>query len=508
VRNTKLPVTALMIPLSFVQKVCARAFSQALSLKLLFFVFVVHVYSLRAQENTIGVEAGRNFYHFSMNDTGNYVSNVSQYSGRTSFGLSFQHRFPSGIQVESGLFYNRYVQQYKSVKYSIIHEEVYNAWVVPIKLAYAFDMFKTKLAVSPFVGYGQGIKTARYVNYYNSVVLNLDQGGIYDSTTRGTFFNDANIFFPLLNVGGRVMYSFSPRIRVSGVFDYFHGLNDIVDASFLYNKGSGKNDHYAEQTGKGSYSSLRLGVHYAFGSNIQKGLQNQRKTFKHRQDKELEGAAERSEPITKKSEYPKWYIGVGIGQTVSFFNFYEFSTIPSGGKTGKLHSLHIDFLYSINKRWMFESGVAQKAIVPPGYISSIGGKPEAGMTIVPIRMNYVINLSPTEVDLMVFAGYSQGIKSDQFSFGFLSPDIDAVGDYYGSVLFPLVDLGTRIKFTLGRIHLGVFASYSQGFKEIYRIQVVDMANVASGFPKLVTSKGSHLNFGLSAYYAVFGRKNK
>lgn len=120
-RNTKLPVTALMIPLSFVQKVCARAFSQALSLKLLFFVFVVHVYSLRAQENTIGVEAGRNFYHFSMNDTGNYVSNVSQYSGRTSFGLSFQHRFPSGIQVESGLFYNRYVQQYKSVKYSIIH---------------------------------------------------------------------------------------------------------------------------------------------------------------------------------------------------------------------------------------------------------------------------------------------------------------------------------------------------------------------------------------------------
>jgi len=508
VRNTKLPVTALMIPLSFVQKVCARAFSQALSLKLLFFVFVVHVYSLRAQENTIGVEAGRNFYHFSMNDTGNYVSNGSQYSGRTSFGLSFQHRFPSGIQVESGLFYNRYVQQYKSVKYSIIHEEVYNAWVVPIKLAYAFDMFKTKLAVSPFVGYGQGIKTARYVNYYNNVVLNLDQGGIYDSTTRGTFFNDANIFFPLLNVGGRVMYSFSPRIRVSGVFDYFHGLNDIVDASFLYNKGSGKNDHYAEQTGKGSYSSLRLGVHYAFGSNIQKGLQNQRKTFKHRQDKELEGAAERSEPITKKSEYPKWYIGVGIGQTVSFFNFYEFSTIPSGGKTGKLHSLHIDFLYSINKRWMFESGVAQKAIVPPGYISSIGGKPEAGMTIVPFRMNYVINLSPKEVDLMLFAGYSQGIKSEQFSFGFLSSDIDAEGDYYGNALFPLADIGARIKFTLGRIHLGVFASYSQGFKEIYRIQVVDMANVTSGFPKLITSKGSHLNFGLNAYYAVFDRKNR
>jgi hypothetical protein len=508
VRNTKLAFTALNIPLSFVQKACARAFAQALSLKFLFIVLILYVNSLRAQENTIGVEAGRNFYHFSMSDTGNYVSNVSQYSGRTSFGLSFQHRFPSGILIESGLFYNRYVQQYKSEKYSIIHEEVYNAWVVPIKLAYAIDMFKKKLAVSPFVGYGQGIKTARYVNYYSNVVLNLDQGGIYDSTTRGTFFNDANMFFPLLNVGGRVMYSFSPRIRVSGVFDYFHGLNDITDASFLYNKGSGKNDHYAVQTGKGSYSSFRLGVHYAFGSSIQNGLQNQVKTIKHRQDKALEGAAERSEPITKKSEYPKWYIGLGLGQSISFFKFTPARPIPSGGKTGKLHSLHIELLYSINKRWMFESGIAQKAIVPPGYISSIGGKPEAGMTIVPIRMNYVINLSPKEVDLMIFAGYSQGIKFGQFSFGFLSQDIDAVGDYYGNALFPLVDLGARIKFTLGRIHLGVFASYSQGFKEIYRIQVVDMANVAAGFPKLVTSKGSHMNFGLSAFYAVFGRKNK
>jgi hypothetical protein len=130
------------------------------------------------------------------------------------------------------------------------------------------------------------------------------------------------------------------------------------------------------------------------------------------------------------------------------------------------------------------------------------------MTIVPFRMNYVINLSPKEVDLMLFAGYSQGIKSEQFSFGFLSSDIDAEGDYYGNALFPLADIGARIKFTLGRIHLGVFASYSQGFKEIYRIQVVDMANVTSGFPKLITSKGSHLNFGLNAYYAVFDRKNR
>jgi hypothetical protein len=479
-----------------------------LKICLFFFLsFVVRI-EVQCQENIVGFELGRNFYDFDIVDTGRYISNLPLYSGRTSFGGSFQHKFQNGIIVESGLFYNRYIQQYKSEKYPVIHEEVYNAWVVPIKLAYAFEMFKKKLAVSPFVGYGQGIKTARYVNYYNNVVLNLDQGGIYDSTTRGTFFNDANLFFPLLNVGGRVMYSFSPRIRVSGVFDYFHGLNHIADASFLYNKGSGKNDHYAEQTGKGSYSSLRLGFHYAFGSSLHQGLQEQRKTINRPQGKEFEGAAERSEPITKKSEYPKWYIGLGIGQTVSFFKFYEFSAIPSGGKTGKLHSLHVELLYSINKRWMFESGVAQKAIVPPGYISGIGGKPEAGMTIVPFRMNYVINLSPKEVDLMLFAGYSQGIKSEQFSFGFLSSDIDAEGDYYGNALFPLADIGARIKFTLGRIHLGVFASYSQGFKEIYRIQVVDMANVTSGFPKLITSKGSHLNFGLNAYYAVFDRKNR
>lgn len=243
------------------------------------------------------------------------------------------------------------------------------------------------------------------------------------------------------------------------------------------------------------------------------GLQSQENTVRvearrHWRDKALSGVAERPEPVRKKSDNPKWYLGLGIGQTVSFFKFYESSPIPPGGKTGKLHSLQIDFLYSINRRWMFESGLAQKAIVPPGYISNIGGKPEAGMTIVPFRMNYVISLSPKEVDLMLFAGYSQGIKSEQFSFGFLSPDIDALGDYYGSVLFPLADIGARVKFVLGRIHTGVFVSYSQGFKDIYRIQVVDMANVQGGFPKLVTSKGSHLNFGLNAYYAVFGRKNR
>lgn len=243
------------------------------------------------------------------------------------------------------------------------------------------------------------------------------------------------------------------------------------------------------------------------------GLQSQENTVRveasrHWRDKALSGVAERPEPVRKKSNNPKWYLGLGIGQTVSFFKFYESSPIPPGGKTGKLHSLQIDFLYSINRRWMFESGLAQKAIVPPGYISSIGGKPEAGMTIVPFRMNYVINLSPKEVDLMLFAGYSQGIKSEQFAFGFLSPDIDAEGDYYGNVLFPLADIGARVKFVLGRIHTGVFVSYSQGFKDIYRIQVVDMVNVQGGFPKLVTSKGSHLNFGLNAYYAVFGRKNR
>jgi len=353
VRNTKQSRSILKVPLIFFPKI--------FSFFLLLFVFTVKVDSLRCQENVLGVESGRNFYHFSMNDTGNYVSNVSKSSGHTSF---------------------------------------------------------------------------------------------------------------------------------------------------LEKKGSGTNDHYAEQTGKGSDSSFRLGVHYAFGSSIQKGLQNQGTTSKRREGKALESITEAYEHNKTKSENPKWYIGLGIGQTASFFNFYEFSAIPSGGKIGKLHSLHIDFLYAINKRWMFESGIAQKAIVPPGYISSIGGKPEAGMTIVPIRVNYVINLSPREVDLMIFAGYSQGMKFGQFSFGFLSSDIDAVGDYYGNPLFPLVDLGARVKFTLGRIHLGVFASYSQGFKEIYRIQVVDMANVASGFPKLITGNGSHLTFGLSAYYAVFGRKNK
>lgn len=205
---------------------------------------------------------------------------------------------------------------------------------------------------------------------------------------------------------------------------------------------------------------------------------------------------------------PRWYIGLGLGYTVFFYSYEKNGPFPPGGKTGGLQSLHLELLYAFNDRWMLESGVALKAIVPPEYISTIGGKPEAGMIIIPLRLNYSIDLVPRELDLMIFAGYSQGIKSEQFSFGFLSPDISADGDYYGNVLFPFADIGARLKIVLGRIHLGAFVSYSQGFRDIYRIQVADMPNVSGGYPRLIVSNGSHLNFGLNAYYAVFGKKHK
>ncbi|MGB4771995.1 MAG: hypothetical protein WBP58_11070 [Chitinophagaceae bacterium] len=359
-------------------------------------------------------------------------------------------------------------------------------------------MFKKKLAVSPFVGYGQGIKTARYVNSYYNIVLNLDQGGIYDSTTRGTFFNDAKMFFPLLNIGGRVMYSFSPRIRVSGVFDYFHGLNDITDASFLYNKGSGTNDHCASQTGKGSYASYRLGLHYAFGKGVVTEVKKQKQTI---QRNNIEHQRT-SDSIASAAKFPRWYIGLGFGAHTSIFRFTEPSPIPGGGKSGHLRALHLDVMYAIGDRWMLESGVSLAAIVPPTYFSNVAGKIEAGMTIIPFRLNYIFHIVPDEIDLMLFAGYSQGIKSDQFEFGFLSPDVDAIGNYYGNVFFPLADIGIRFKVPLGRIHIGAAASYSHGFTKIYRIDVFDMRNVAGGYPKLIESKGSQLNFRLDAYYAI------
>jgi hypothetical protein len=201
----------------------------------------------------------------------------------------------------------------------------------------------------------------------------------------------------------------------------------------------------------------------------------------------------------------KWFIGLGIGHTVFVYRFIEPKPVPSGGRTGSLQSLHLDVMYAVSHKWVLESGITLKAIVPPEYISQIGGKPEAGMTIIPFRLNYLMNLSPHEVDLMIFAGYSQGIKAEQFGFGFLSPDIDANGDYYGNVFFPLADIGARIKFSLGRIHLGVCGSYTQGFSDIYRIDVNNMQNVQGEYPRLIQSNGSHFELRLDVYYAIKGK---
>jgi hypothetical protein len=229
---------------------------------LLLLNFVLAISAI-GQENVIGFETGKNKYKFNISDTANASVNLPR-AGRWTFGVSYIHAFKSGVSLELGLFNNKYIQQYGSTLYEFCHEEVYKAWIIPFKFGYRFKFFKEKLILSPTIGYAQGIKTDTYVRDYYGLILNFDQGGVIDSTTRGTFYYNRNKFFPMLVGGIRLMVVVAPRVRLSVVWEQYEGLTEIAKASYFTNVGSGVNDHYGEQTGKSSYSSWRLSLHYAW----------------------------------------------------------------------------------------------------------------------------------------------------------------------------------------------------------------------------------------------------
>ena len=204
---------------------------------------------------------------------------------------------------------------------------------------------------------------------------------------------------------------------------------------------------------------------------------------------------------------PKFYIGFGLGVTNAKYIFEPSSPISSGGKSGSSTSINLSVLYSFNRNWLFESGVSLVGLPAPGFISQASGYDvEVGMILVPFRVNYKWNIAPNEIEVMAFCGYTQGIRFEQITTGFYKENkIDAYGEYYGKLLFPLADIGGRVKFPLGLIHLGLSGSYTKGFEDIYTIYIQSMPGTVGSYPNTATSKGTHFNFRIDAYY-TFKRK--
>jgi hypothetical protein len=103
----------------------------------------------------------------------------------------------------------------------------------------------------------------KYTNDYTSLFYDINTG-LYDSITRGTFYNNKDQFYGIIDVGGRIMINLHKRFALSLNANIGRGLTSIADFKFYYNNGSGKNDHYAEQHNYGHYHNFRVGLNYRF----------------------------------------------------------------------------------------------------------------------------------------------------------------------------------------------------------------------------------------------------
>jgi hypothetical protein len=210
----------------------------------------------------IGFELGKNFYHYKEIDTGNgLVKDPGAYNA--SFDIQYLHTLNKSFKFETGLAYTIYYQQYSTRLYPGAANEVYKSILIPIRINYSIPLFKDKVEFHVYGGYSQGIKLDKYTDNYSSIFYDINTG-LYDSITRGTFYNNKDQFYGIIDVGGRIMINLHKRFALSLNANIGRGLTSIANFKFYYNNGSGKNDYYAEQYNYGHYHNFRVGLNYRF----------------------------------------------------------------------------------------------------------------------------------------------------------------------------------------------------------------------------------------------------
>lgn len=197
---------------------------------------------------------------------------------------------------------------------------------------------------------------------------------------------------------------------------------------------------------------------------------------------------------------PRVYLGLGAGSSSFVYKYEELKPMFSASKPGRNLSLHFSFMYAINEHWLFETGLGATSIASPVMVETLSGKYDPGIWMIPVRMNYKVNVIPEKLDLMFYAGYVQGLKMLPQDLINGTDDFLARHEFSGEKWFPLADLGARINMPLGRFHLGLAGTYTKGFSDIYIIQARFTDGPALGYPTIMTSKGTQFNLKLEAFY--------
>jgi hypothetical protein len=226
------------------------------------FLIFIEVSGYSQSSDYIGFELGKNFYHYKEIDTGHgLVKDLGAYNA--SFNVQILHAVNKAIYFETGLIYTIYYQQYSTRLYPGAANEIFKSILIPVRINYSIPIFKDRAELHFYTGYSQGIKLDKYTDKYIGVFYDINTG-LYDSITRGTFYNNKNRFYGVVDLGGRIIINLHRRFALSLNANVGRGLGSIAAFKFYYNNGSGKNDHYAEQHNYGHYHNFRVGLNYRF----------------------------------------------------------------------------------------------------------------------------------------------------------------------------------------------------------------------------------------------------
>lgn len=213
--------------------------------------------NILSQKSDIGIFYGRFYAIYKYKDFGSGFRNLpgSQYNPMPS--IVFNNRISSTYYFEIQGSFMPYVQYTGTRLYSPGFYSVYNGGNINASVCrklFEPSGFEGRIKL----GLGIGI----FPDLYKGEFLETLTYPVVDSISRGTITRDFTPVFPTICGGLDFSYKISARFKIAVSGIYQKGFIKVSEYEVYYNDGSGNNDQFAKQWGKGTFYGFQLGARY------------------------------------------------------------------------------------------------------------------------------------------------------------------------------------------------------------------------------------------------------
>jgi hypothetical protein len=211
-----------------------------------------------AQDWSWGGDYGRAFFRYQYRNYGVGYSNAPRSNRGFTAQFLAERSINKSVFFQTGLRFLLY-QQYFSTTLSFgAFEENYPVIMIPVLAG--VKRTAGRFSFSARGGPALGIVPDQFEGRFTAM-LYVDQNTL-DSITRGKVFRNQGPIAPFFELSLGLEYRLSRSLGVSLRLTGVKGFKTITKYEIYYNNGSGRNDQYAEQWGKGDYAGISLGLAY------------------------------------------------------------------------------------------------------------------------------------------------------------------------------------------------------------------------------------------------------